>query len=201
MFCKFCGQEIDPNCVICPKCGARQKEETIADRFDNTVHDFTRQLQPKIEEAGRAPKFSFKWAIYTVLKQKYSDFSGRACRSEYWWYILFVTLLYLAISIIGGILTVVTGLIGAYLLLALLIISMVGLLVPSIAVTVRRLHDRNVSGWWLVVYIVLCLVPVLNTLVEIGFIVFTSLKGTTGPNRFGEDPLLADTQNVTTIKQ
>ncbi len=200
MFCRFCGQEIDNNSEICPKCGARQKE-TITDRFEETVHDFTKQFHPKIEEAGRAPKFSFRWALYTVLRKKYSDFSGRACRSEYWWYMLFVNLLYLGLSIIGGVLTVIAGLVGAYLMLALLIIAMVALIVPSIAVSVRRLHDRNVSGWWLIPFFGLSVIPLLNTLLLIGYIVFTCLKGTTGPNKFGEDPLTADNQIVSNVGQ
>ena len=107
MFCRFCGQELDDDSEFCPKCGRKQKE-TITDRFEETVHDFTKQIQPKIEEAGRSPKFSFRWALYTVLKRKYSDFSGRACRSEYWWYILFVNLLYIGMSIVGGVFTVLT---------------------------------------------------------------------------------------------
>lgn len=114
---------------------------------------------------------------------------------------LFVNLLYLGLSIIGGVLTVIAGLVGAYLMLALLIIAMVALIVPSIAVSVRRLHDRNVSGWWLIPFFGLSVIPLLNTLLLIGYIVFTCLKGTTGPNKFGEDPLTADNQIVSNVGQ
>lgn len=200
MFCRFCGQELDDDSEFCPKCGRKQKE-TITDRFEETVHDFTKQIQPKIEEAGRSPKFSFRWALYTVLKRKYSDFSGRACRSEYWWYILFVNLLYIGMSIVGGVFTVLTGMIGAYLMLALFIIALVGLLVPSIAVTVRRMHDLNVSGWWLILFLVLSLIPLINNLLVIGYIICFCLKGTSGPNKFGEDPLAANNQLVSDARQ
>lgn len=200
MFCRFCGQEIDNDTEFCPKCGRKQKD-TLSDRFEETVHDFTKQIQPKIDEAGRAPRFSFRWALYTVLKRKYSDFSGRACRSEYWWFILFVNLLYIGLSIIGGVLTVITGMIGAYLMIGLFIISLVGLLVPSIAVTVRRMHDLNVSGWWLILFLVLSVIPLVNNLMVIGYIVFFCLKGTPGPNKFGPDPLATDNQVVSDTRQ
>ena len=200
MFCRFCGQELDDDSEFCPKCGRKQKE-TITDRFEETVHDFTKQIQPKIEEAGRSPKFSFRWALYTVLKRKYSDFSGRACRSEYWWYILFVNLLYIGLSIVGGVLTVFTGMIGAYLMIAIFIIALVGLLVPSIAVTVRRMHDLNVSGWWLILFLVLSLIPLINNLLVIGYIICFCLKGTTGTNKYGQDPLAAENQSLTSAHQ
>ncbi|WP_295352768.1 DUF805 domain-containing protein [uncultured Succinivibrio sp.] len=136
-----------------------------------------------------------------MLKRKYSDFSGRACRSEYWWYILFVNLLYIGLSIVGGVLTVFTGMIGAYLMIAIFIIALVGLLVPSIAVTVRRMHDLNVSGWWLILFLVLSLIPLINNLLVIGYIICFCLKGTSGPNKFGEDPLAANNQLVTDARQ
>jgi len=76
-------------------------------------------------------------------------------------------------------------------------------LIPSLAVTVRRLHDRNMSGWYLVGFIgaiiVLSLVPVvgplLMVLLEIGYLVLMVLPGTPGPNKYGPDPLgRADTE-------
>ncbi len=61
-------------------------------------------------------------------------------------------------------------------------------LIPSIAVTVRRLHDRNMSGWWYLGFMVLAFIPLLGLLASLAFLIVMFLPGTAGPNRFGEDP-------------
>jgi uncharacterized membrane protein YhaH (DUF805 family) len=86
-----------------------------------------------------------------VCFSKYADFSGRATRSEYWWFILFVLLAGLGISMISDVL-------GGIFALATLL--------PSIAAATRRLHDTNRSGWWQL----LCLVPIIGGIVLIVFL-------------------------------
>jgi uncharacterized membrane protein YhaH (DUF805 family) len=81
----------------------------------------------------------------------------------------------------------------------LLLVWGLGTLIPSIAVTVRRLHDRNLSGWWIlgfaVIAFVLMLIPLIGPLLvlagEIAYIVILALPGTSGPNKYGEDPLVS----------
>ena len=121
--------------------------------------------------------------------RKYAVFEGRARRAEYWQFALFVWVLDMVMlaalgsiagsSTMGGEPAAMAGpgLVG-YGLFCLLTL---GLLVPSIAVTIRRLHDTNRSGWWLL----LAFIPFLGAL---ALLVFTLLDGTPGPNRFGEDP-------------
>lgn len=127
---------------------------------------------------------SFSEAIRTVLS-KYSDFSGRAMRSEYWWWTLFVFLLTIATGIIDQ-LAISPGL--GYEPFAdetpeiLTMIVSLALLIPGLAVAVRRLHDTERSGWWLLIMFV----PLIGLLVLIYWFV---LRGTEGPNRFGPDPL------------
>jgi uncharacterized membrane protein YhaH (DUF805 family) len=53
---------------------------------------------------------------------------------------------------------------------------------------VRRLHDRDMSGWWYLGFIVLSNIPLLGILIALGYLVLMFLPGTPGPNRFGEDP-------------
>jgi uncharacterized membrane protein YhaH (DUF805 family) len=115
-------------------------------------------------------------AVRSVLG-KYATFSGRARRAEYWWWTLAYILASIVLSIIdamivgasggGGILSVIFGL---------------AVLVPSIAVATRRLHDIDRSGWWQLIV----LVPLIGAIV---LIVWYCKTGTAGPNRFGEDPL------------
>ncbi|MHB8950022.1 MAG: DUF805 domain-containing protein [Rhodoferax sp.] len=81
-----------------------------------------------------------------VCFTKYADFSGRASRPEYWWFILFIILAGLAISLFSQELS------GLFTL---------GTLLPSIAAAARRLHDTNRSGWWQLIV----LVPVVGLIV------------------------------------
>ena len=61
-------------------------------------------------------------------------------------------------------------------------------LIPGIAVTIRRLHDRDMSGWWYLGFIVLSIIPLIGIVASIGFLVVMCLEGTKGTNRFGADP-------------
>jgi uncharacterized membrane protein YhaH (DUF805 family) len=118
---------------------------------------------------------------------KYVTFSGRAPRSEFWWWILFTFIANLVLGAIDialfGHTVVEAGSISAYTNFSPLagIFSLVVLL-PSISVAVRRLHDTDHSGWWWW----LALIPLVGIIV---LIVWWATRGTLGPNRFGEDPL------------
>lgn len=139
----------------------------------------------------------FTEAVRTVLTQKYATFSGRASRSEYWWFQLFYLLLAIAIAVLaftagafsgqqGGTssLVVVLMVIGGLLALALVL--------PIISLQVRRFHDRNISGWWYLALIVLGMVPYVGSVTGLVITVLSVMKGTEGPNKFGPDPLRPD---------
>jgi len=126
-------------------------------------------------------------ATRTVLA-KYRTFTGRASRAEFWWWILAVIILMVVLGLVDG--AIVAPLLGfdafaenAGQPLSLLV-SLV-LLLPAIAVSIRRLHDIDRTGWWLL----LGLVPVIGSLALLYFYV---QKGDAGPNRFGEpEPFIA----------
>ncbi len=113
----------------------------------------------------------FQTSIRTCF-QKYADFTGRAPRSELWWFVLFTVAVNFVLQLVG--LEFVAG------VFALVI------LIPSIAVGVRRLHDIDRTGWWYL----LALVPVIGWLVLIFFYI---QPGTPGENRFGPDPMAGST--------
>ena len=102
----------------------------------------------------------------------YVNFSGRACRSEYWFWVLFVLIAdVVAIAIDAAIgMQIVSSLFG------------LAVLLPGLAVTVRRLHDLDRTGWW----ILLGLIPLVGAII---LIIWFCSKGTDGLNRFGADPL------------
>jgi uncharacterized membrane protein YhaH (DUF805 family) len=122
----------------------------------------------------------FSQAIKICLN-KYATLSGRAQRSEYWYFFLFMVIVNIIASVLDS---VIFGDIPVLYLIATL-----ALLVPSIAAGVRRLHDTDKSGWWLL----LGLIPVVGAIV---LIVFLCQRGTVGPNQFGPDPLQASISNA-----
>jgi uncharacterized membrane protein YhaH (DUF805 family) len=134
--------------------------------------------------------------------RRYAQFTGRSRRMEFWSFALFNLVVY---SIILGILigtgfslssfadagsnpaSIVAGVFfsGFGLLFGLYWLATI---IPTLAVTVRRLHDRDMSGWWYLGVIVLSLIPFVGALVSLAFLVLMFLPGTPGPNRFGSDP-------------
>ncbi len=119
---------------------------------------------------------------YLKVLKNYSVFSGRARRKEYWYFVLFniiASMVCVYIDIYTGTFIPQSGfglLRGIYTLLVL---------VPSIAVSVRRLHDINFSGWWLLI----TLIPLVGVIV---LLVLFVRDGTPTGNRFGENPKMAD---------
>jgi len=117
-----------------------------------------------------------KWYI-KVLKQ-YIDFNGRARRTEFWMYTLFQ---FLILFFMGFILGDLSSIINFPELEYLVLFYLIGILPPTFAVIVRRLHDLGKSGWMLLVLFV----PFIG---NIWFIVLMATNGQSGSNRYGKDP-------------
>jgi uncharacterized membrane protein YhaH (DUF805 family) len=121
--------------------------------------------------------------------RKYAQFNGRARRSEYWLFMLFLAMTVMGFLFVFGFLSGIVSAFGAPDgpdLAAGVVVILGGLaslavFVPTLAVSVRRLHDVNMSGWWLL----LRLVPFIGGLVLLLFLVLPGVKGS---NRFGRDP-------------
>lgn len=117
---------------------------------------------------------------YFAVVGKYATFAGRARRKEYWMFALVNFVICVALAIAGMVMLgksqnsalAMDAVLGVYLLLILL---------PSLAVTVRRLHDTGRSGWWFWIQ----LVPFVGPIV---LFVFTVLDGTPGTNAYGPSP-------------
>ncbi|MBX9594582.1 MAG: DUF805 domain-containing protein [Roseomonas sp.] len=113
---------------------------------------------------------NFPDAVASAFRN-YATFAGRARRSEFWFFVLFTMLAQVIAGIIDDAAT--GGILGAVLTVVLLI--------PSIAVTARRLHDDGRSGWWQLLF----LLPLIGWII---LLVWYCQHGETGPNRFGPDP-------------
>jgi uncharacterized membrane protein YhaH (DUF805 family) len=122
------------------------------------------QPQPQQFEA---PAFSprpqqmmgFMDALTTVFRNKYATFSGRASRSEYWWgylgYFVIATVLQI-FALVGGIALIDAGEL-ALLPGLIALVGIVAMIIPTIAVSVRRMHDTGKSGWMLLILIIPCI--------------------------------------------
>jgi uncharacterized membrane protein YhaH (DUF805 family) len=119
---------------------------------------------------------SISEAVRSVFSN-YTKFSGRSSRSEFWWWFLVSTLVSLALLLISPVVTVIWELI---------------VIVPTLAVGWRRIHDTNLAGpFYLLTYIgsiALVTTPLLGLLQIVG-LVLCARRGTPGPNRFGPSPL------------
>jgi uncharacterized membrane protein YhaH (DUF805 family) len=115
---------------------------------------------------------------YLMVLKKYAQFDGRSRRKEYWMFALFNCIICLPLYILGLVFREDTiGLI----FLGLYFIYVLAILIPGLAVTVRRLHDTGKSGWM----ILLCLIPIVGGIIVF---VFTVLDSDPGVNKYGPNP-------------
>jgi uncharacterized membrane protein YhaH (DUF805 family) len=119
---------------------------------------------------------SFTEAIRSAFS-KYAKFDGRARRSEYWYFTLFISLVNMAVLALACAYN--QAILGAILLTLFVLV----MFLPSLAVTVRRLHDVNKSGWC----ILIAMIPIVGTIL---LLVWQCSRGTLGSNRFGDDPII-----------
>ena len=131
--------------------------------------------------AGRpAHMMGFSDAVQNVLMNNYANLDGRASRSEYWWFVLFNLIVnivtFVIDSTLGTMVTYDMGYVG--------LIAFLALLLPTVSVSVRRLHDIGKSGWW----ILLAIIPIVNFIGIFVIIVFTIMEGEEQPNQYGNVP-------------
>lgn len=115
---------------------------------------------------------------YLAVLKNYFGFSGRARRSEYWFFVLFNFLIAIALAFVDGMVGTFDAQTGIGMLSG---IYSLAVFIPTLAVTFRRLHDTNRTAWWLLI----AFVPLIGAIV---LLVFMFLEGTPGPNDYGRDP-------------
>ncbi|MDO6748485.1 DUF805 domain-containing protein [Gilvimarinus sp. 1_MG-2023] len=115
---------------------------------------------------------------YLEVLKKYAVFSGRARRKEYWFFALFNIIAILVLGLVDNMAGMFNAEIGLGLLSGLYYLAIV---VPSIAVSVRRLHDTGRTGWW----VLIAFFPLVGALILLVFMVMDSKPGT---NQYGDNP-------------
>jgi len=118
---------------------------------------------------------------YLQVLKKYAAFDGRAQRKEYWYFVLFNFIISLVLGIIEGLADIAPE--EDYSILAL--IYGLFILLPSIGVSIRRLHDTGSSGWWLLLNII----PVIGSIILLVIMISDSQEGT---NQYGPSPKLVE---------
>jgi uncharacterized membrane protein YhaH (DUF805 family) len=115
---------------------------------------------------------------YLEVLKKYAVFDGRARRKEYWFFVLFNLIVALVLAFLDGMIGTFDAETGYGVLSG---VYMLAVIIPGIAVTIRRLHDSDRSGWWWLI----CFIPLIGAIV---LIVFMIIDGTAGQNQYGPDP-------------
>ena len=123
---------------------------------------------------------------------RYVDFQGRSRRSEYLWVVLFNIIVF---SVLGGLAFALGGNFETgdmnpigMLLFGILGLYYLAILIPNIALFVRRLHDINQTGWIMLGLILASMLPLIGLVASIAMIVIACIPGTVGPNKYGPDP-------------
>lgn len=174
--CSNCGTPLEPNTLFCSNCGTPvgtdtttpEAVKTSPTQRTNSVYDW----DPF--ELNELDTLTF------VLTKKYIEFQGRASRSEFFRYNLMISLCLTIISIIMGIIKLITNdIMTAIVLYILLGIIDLALILPGLAIAVRRLHDTNKSGW----YLLINLIPIVG---PIWFLILILTKGDVYTNNYGE---------------
>ena len=129
------------------------------------------------------------WFIEAL--RKYAVFSGRSRRKEYWFFVLFVVIISIVLTSIDGLIGAYDRSTGAGLLSTIFSLA---ILIPSISVSVRRLHDIDRTGWW----VLISLVPLVGWIV---LLVFHVQDSTPGANRYGPNPKSTEYQGMTAQTQ
>jgi uncharacterized membrane protein YhaH (DUF805 family) len=198
-FCSNCGTKLEDGAKFCLNCGTRLAEDTaqpqqvyqqpaqpqqVYQQSTQQQQVYQQPVQPQQQiNVNMPPQGAYQqapgvnknpWSYFTGVFKKYAVFTGRARRAEYWYFALFN---FIASVVIG----VVERLAGPeFFYIAenvglLTTLYSIAILLPSFGVAIRRMHDCDKSGWYI-------LIPIY------GWIVLPCTAGTIGPNRFGPDP-------------
>ena len=166
-YCPQCGQPVSADAKFCAKCGCEFQPQRQWQQTPPPNQQQWQQPNPGYTTAANGMRMRNldMMEACKMYWQKYAEFEGRSRRAEYWW----AYLMTFVIGLILGWIPVVGWL------------ASLAMILPSIAVGVRRLHDINKSGW----FMLLNLIPIVGQII---LIIWFCQEGTIGPNQYGEDP-------------
>jgi uncharacterized membrane protein YhaH (DUF805 family) len=180
--CKQCGKEYSNKALSCPSCGGpTRNNQDITCQECGEIYSLAEDKCPKcacpspfkVQQRGESDIESMFFHWYIGPLKKYTQFSGRATRKEYWMFFLFNFVISIIVNIIDVYLGTEGLLVGLY---------MLAIILPGIAIAVRRLHDVGKSG----LFFLISFIPIVGV---IWLIVMLCSKGIDGDNKYGQDPL------------
>ena len=163
MYCISCGAENDDTARFCKECGKAMPRSSA------------RTGSVPLAPASRRTPIGY----YLQALEHYADFEGRARRAEFWWFNLGLYGVNLVIVLLGAALGTFVPVLETVFTVILWVHGL-GLLLPQLAVTARRLHDTGKSGWWML----LVLIPILGW---IPLVILLVLPSNVGPNKYGRE--------------
>ena len=128
---------------------------------------------------------------YLMVWRRYAEFDGRSRRTEYWMFVLFNFLAILVLALIGGVGLAISQDYGGVLFIPLGI-YVLATVIPGLAVGVRRFHDTGRSGWLLLVFMLVGMIPFIGLIGAIIQIVFLCQDSNVGTNQYGPNPKLPE---------
>jgi uncharacterized membrane protein YhaH (DUF805 family) len=148
------------------------------------------RARTKQSKAYKQGEGFMEWALLPY--KRYAEFTGRSRRMEYWSYTLFNLILMIvifvpALALAGDSANLSDTTIGTITIVAFLV-WIVANIIPNLALQVRRWHDLDQSGWFVLLFGVLGAIPVVGALVGLANIVWFFMPGTMGTNKYGADP-------------
>jgi len=170
--CKHCGQSLAPQEESTPKQETVLEEPTVQNNYEQqkVYNSYTEETQQQVENLSGFQYFK------KCLKH-YAVFNGRARRKEFWMFVLFNMIFAIAAATLDNIIgTADYDGFGLF-----YYIYCLAMLLPSLAVLVRRMHDIGKSGWWFFI----SLIPLIGGII---LLVFCCTAGNVGENRYGKSP-------------
>ena len=201
-YCATCGSHVMQNFVKCPSCGGQKwattpvpQPQRVSTGSPTGYHIGT--PAPVMQRQGVLQAIP-----YTVRKT--FTVSGRASRSEYWWFFLFQTIAFVALAFAIALAADRYDNSALVILLGIILVCFYGwMTVCGITLSIRRLHDQDRSGWWLAILLLAIFgtsfvggfdpklessMNALSTIVSLGWLVFVSQRGSSGVNHYGDEP-------------
>lgn len=174
MQCNFCGNENPDDATFCMSCG-KSLEQGQTSSFESQEQDAEEVYEYYNFDNENGRQLSL-FSYYVKCFQSFWVFDGRARRCEYWGFVLYNGLVSFILIFILYLLLPVSIASAIYDLYNLIIF------LPGLAVAVRRMHDIDKSGW----YVLIALIPIVGILIAL---FLDCRKGTDGPNKYGPDPI------------
>lgn len=202
-FCAYCGAKISESASFCPVCGAKVNNEAAQNQ--NTGYQNTGYQNAGYQNMGyqggyqsmgqqtfvqQQPEKTGLIESYKKFWKNYANFNGRCRRADYWYAylanIIVVTVVTMFLGIIGGVVAGISGdeetlmavMMGVY---GLMMIYVLAMIIPSLSIVVRRLHDIGKSG----AYYLMCFIPFVGGII---LLVYTFMDSEPGDNMYGPNP-------------